>query len=298
MFKHLLIPLDGSLMAEASLPAAVSLSRILGASVTLFHVIERDAPQEIHGQRHLTSPDEAESYLNDIASRFFPADIPVQRHVNSSEVSDVARSIVEHVRELGPDLIVMCTHGRGGLRGFMFGRIAQQVAGLDKTPVLLVPPVPTTGPRMFLWNRILVALDGNPEHEDGLLVASSLAAICKAELCLIMVVRTFNTLSGEEAAKAKMHPGATHVLLDLAEQEANEYMSRLIDTLQVKGVPATTAVYRGDPAKVITSMAEKTKTNLIVLATHGKTGMDAFWSGSATPNVTSRSIIPLLLIPV
>ena len=66
--------------------------------------------------------------------------MPVERHVHGGEVDDVARSIVDHVAELGPDLIVMCTHGRGGLRGFMFGRIAQQVVGLDRTPVLLIPP--------------------------------------------------------------------------------------------------------------------------------------------------------------
>src|SRR5664280_859501 len=113
MFKHLLVPLDGSRMAEVSLPAAVSLARTLGAAVTLFHVIERDAPQDIHGERHLTSPEEARGYLDEVAARFFPADIPVERHVHVGEVNDVARSIAEHVGELCPDLIVMCTHGRG-----------------------------------------------------------------------------------------------------------------------------------------------------------------------------------------
>ena len=60
MFKHLLVPLDGSPLAEAALPAAAYLAQKLGASVTLLHVIEQDAPQEIHGERHLTDPDEAQ----------------------------------------------------------------------------------------------------------------------------------------------------------------------------------------------------------------------------------------------
>ena len=285
-------------MAEASLPAAVYLARTLGALVTLFHVIERGAPQEIHGERHLTDPEEARAYLDEVAVRAFPADIPVERHVHSSEVNDVARSIVDHVGELGPDLIVMCTHGRGGLRGFMFGRIAQQVVGLDRTPVLLVPPATTGAPPTFSCNRMLVTLDGNPDHEEGLKVASSLAKICGAELCLIMAVHTFNTLSGEQAATAKILPSATHALLDLAEQDAKEYLHRHITTLQAEGFTATADVRRGDPAIVIISTAEQTRADLIVLATHGKTGMDAFWSGSATPNVASRSVIPLLLVPV
>jgi nucleotide-binding universal stress UspA family protein len=298
MFKHLLVPLDGSRMSEASLPAAVYLARTLGAAVTLFHVIERGAPQDIHGERHLTSPDEARDYLDEVAARAFPADISVERHVHSSEVDDVARSIAEHVGELGPDLIVMCTHGSGGLRGWLFGRIAQQVVGLGTTPVLLVPPVTTGVSPAFSCNRMLVALDGNPDHEEGLKVAASLARTGGAEVCLVMAVHTLNTLSGEQAATAKLLPGATHALLDLAEKDAKEYLHRHVATLQAAGLTATADVRRGDPVVVILGASKRTMADLIVLATHGKTGMDAFWSGSATPNVTSRSVIPLLLVPV
>ena len=109
MFKHLLVSLDGSRLAEAALPAAVSLAGTLGARVTLFHVMERGAPQEIHGERHLTSLDEAGAYLDEVSARFFPAGMPLERHVHGSEVNDVARSIAEHVAELRSDLIVMCT---------------------------------------------------------------------------------------------------------------------------------------------------------------------------------------------
>jgi nucleotide-binding universal stress UspA family protein len=298
MFKHLLVPLDGSRMAEISLPAAVYLAKASGAAVTLVHVIERGAPQDIHGERHLTSPDEARDYLDEVAARVFPADMPVERHVHAAEVNDVARSIAEHVGELGPDLIVMCTHGRGGLRGIMFGSIAQQVVGLGTTPVLLIPPVMTGTPPAFSCNRILVALDGNPDHEEGLEVAATLANIGGAELCLIMAVHTIGTLSGEQAATAKLMPRATHALLDMAEKDAKEYLHRHMTALLAAGFTATSDVRRGDPAAVILAASKRISADLIVLATHGKTAMDAFWSGSATPNVTSRSVVPLLLVPV
>src|SRR5208282_5925666 len=299
MFKHLLVPLDGSRMAEATLPVAVYLARTLGAQVTLFHVIERGAKQEVHGERHLTDPKEARDYLEEVAVRIFSADIPVERHVHISEVNDVARSIIDHVGELAPELIVMCTHGRGGLSRFMFGSIAQRVVGLGRTPLLLIPPAGTEAPlATFSCNRILVALDGNAEHEEGLKVASSLAKNCGAELCLLMAVHTLNTLSGEQAATAKILPGATHALLDFAEQDAKKYLQRNITLLKTEGVTATADVHRGDPAIVIISTAEQKRADLIVLATHGKSGMDAFWSGSATPNVANRSVIPLLLVPV
>ena len=72
MFKHLLVPLDGSHLAEAALPAAAYLAEHLGASITLIHIIERDVSGEIHGDHHLTTPDEAHAYLEAVAGRSVP----------------------------------------------------------------------------------------------------------------------------------------------------------------------------------------------------------------------------------
>ena len=298
MFKHILIPLDGSHLAEAALPAAIYLARELGARVTLVHVIERDAPLEVHGERHLSDPDEARRYLDEVADRAFPAGTEVEKHVHSSEVSDVALSIAEHVSELGTDLIIMCTHGRGGLRSWVFGRIAQQVVGLGSTPVLLVQPVESGRQPEFSCRRLLVTLDGNPDHEQGLGVAASLAKMCKAELHMVMVVHKYKNLSGEQAATAKILPRATIALLDLAQDEAEEYLHRYVTELQAAGLRVMADVYRGDPVATIVSAAAQKDIDLIVLATHGKTGMNAFWSGSVTPNVASRTFVPLLLVPV
>ena len=129
--------------------AAVYLARALRA-VTLIHAVEEDAPREIHGERHLTGTQEARAYLDEVAARVFPPEIEVQRHVHSDLVKDVARSIAEHAGELDADLILMCTHGRGGLRGFMFGRIAQRVSGFATAPVLLFTRPGRGGGRFFM----------------------------------------------------------------------------------------------------------------------------------------------------
>lgn len=298
MFRHLLVPLDGSTLAETALPTAAGLAVLLGARVTLVHVIERDAPREIHGERHLSEPGEARVYLEDVAVRAFPAGLSVETHVHTAEVSNVPRSIVEHVGELGPDLIVMCTHGRGGVRGWMFGRIAQQVAGIGATPVLLVQPAETGGGPAFSCRRLLVALDGDSDHEQGLSTAAELAGVCGAELHLVMVVPTYSHLSGREAATARMLPGATCAVLDMAEKDARSYLIRHARRLQQAGIPATAEVRRGEPVADILDAAIQSGSDLIVLATHGKTGLDAFWSGSATPAVTGRASRSLLLVPV
>ena len=112
MFKHLLVPLDGSAPAEAALPAAAFLAARCAARVTLLHIIELDAPATIHGARHLHQREEAAAYLEDIRTRAFPAGAAVACHVHEAAMADVAHGIVEHEGELAPDLIVMCAHGR------------------------------------------------------------------------------------------------------------------------------------------------------------------------------------------
>jgi nucleotide-binding universal stress UspA family protein len=298
MFKHLLVPLDGSQLAEAALPAAATLSQVLGAWVTLMHVIERDAPQEIHGERHLSNPTEAGAYLDDVAARTFSPDVRVERHVHTTAVKDVARSIVEHVRELGPDLIVMCTHGRGGLRTWLLGSIAQQVIALGVTPVLLIQPDGVNVTQAFRCQRLLVPMDGNPDHVHGLKVAASLAQACAADVHLLMVVPTLGTLAGEHGTAARLLPSATSTLLDMSEEGATAYLRLHAAELKAREISATVEVVRGDPAGAILRIAQQVQANVIVLGTHGKSGMDAFWSGSVAPQVSSRSHVPVLLVPV
>jgi nucleotide-binding universal stress UspA family protein len=298
LFKHLLVPLDGSRLAEAALPAAAYLAQILGAWVTLVHVIEQDAPQEIHGERHLSAPDEASAYLCEVASRAFPPGLRVEQHVHTAQVSDVARGIVEHGGELGPDLIVMCTHGQGGLRTWLFGSIAQQIIRLGMTPILLIQPSRAEATSEFICQRLLVPLDGNPDHEQGLPVAVGLAQACKADLYLVMVVHTLHTLSGQRAAIARLLPSVSSTLLDLTQEDAEEYLSRQVAQLQARELSVMVEVQRGDPARAIVRAARRVQADVIVLGTHGRSGMDAFWSGSVAPRVSNRAYAPLLLVPV
>ncbi|MGC9197243.1 MAG: universal stress protein, partial [Syntrophobacteraceae bacterium] len=71
-----------------------------------------------------------------------------------------------------------------------------------------------------------------------------------------------------------------------------------IESLRAGGISVSAGVGRGEPVSVIVDCLKKTGADLIVMATHGKTGMDAFWSGSTTPNLSARATVPLLLVPV
>jgi len=298
MFKHILVPLDGSRMAESALPAASFLAEMLHAHVTLMHVVEKNAPSAVHGQSHLVSARDATVYLGEIARQRFSPEIRVDCHVHTAEVENVARSIVEHGSELGNDLVIMCSHGRGQALHLFLGSIAQKVIAGDSRPVLITHPNEQGEPRAFACRNILVPLDGDPEHEQALPVSKELARACTASLHLAMVVPRFANLSGNMTVTGRMLPGTTSRMLDMARQDAEAYSARMAEELRGQGFAASSHVLRGDPAKIIVEAANRASIDLIVLATHGKTGMEAFWAGSVTNKICSRSKVPLLLTPV
>jgi nucleotide-binding universal stress UspA family protein len=294
MLKHILVPLDGSRMAEMALPTAVLLAQKLEASVTLIHVIEHNAPQSVHGDRHLTNQVEASTYLSETAAAYFPAGSQVECHVHTEEVQNVAASIVNHEGEFSPDLIVMCAHGSSGMHEFMVGNIAQQVIAHGKTPLLLLRPDRSGSSPVI--NRILVALDGISEHENGLPLVARLAAAFSASLHLVQVVPTLGTLSGNQAASGRLLPGTTTVMLEIAETEAEEHLAEHVSEWKLAGLHVQAEVRRGDPAPQVVAAAQDS--DLIVIGTHGKAGIKAFWSGSVASKIITQTHLPILLIPV
>jgi len=298
MFRHFLVPLDGSRMAEAALPVAVFLADKLGSRVTLMHVVERNAPSEVHGQSHLKTAGEADTYLKEVAARFFPAGSAVDYHVHETEVSDVAGSIVAHADELNHDLVIMCSHGRGKALHLFLGSIAQKVIGRDSRPVLIAHPDERGEAPEFSCRSILVPLDGDPGHAQALPVSRELAQACGASLLLAMVIPHLTNLAGDMAAPGRLLPGTTSRMLEMASQEAEEYLAAQLEALRVEGVAASAQVLRGDPAKRIMEAGIKARVDLIVLATHGKSGMQAFWSGSVAHKICGYRGIPLLLLPI
>lgn len=297
MFKHILVPLDGSTLAEAALPAALSLAETFNAPVTLLHVIEQDAPEEIHRDRHLTEAGEAEAYLKKIAKQVFPPKIKVDLHVHTSPVADVARSIVDHSSdEIQPDLIILCSHGNSGMHDLVFGNIAQEVAAASGTPVLLIKPDDAIA--QFQLRHILVPLDNESVHDKALATAEELVKAYGAELNMLCVIPTLGTLSGEQAAVSNMLPATATAYLDIAEEIALDHFQEHLNAFKKKGLPATAEIARGDPAPVIAKTAEKISADLILFGTHGHAGLEAFWNRSVAASVARRTQIPILLLPL
>ena len=296
--KRLLVPLDGSMLAESVLPLAAQLARVMEISVTLIHVIEKNAPNEVHGQRHLTLPKQAHDYLNLIADFDIFKGIHIDIHVHEDSVKSVSQSIADHSKELNQDLVLMCTHGSSGIHGMLFGSIAQQVISIGNTPVLIIHPAPENLKTKYSFEKFLIPLDGNPEHERVLGFAFDLAKRCGASVHLMVAIPYFGNMAGELTAADRLLPGTTTRMMDMAASDAEEYLAGLQTNLEQEGLTVSISASRNDPVNAIVQTGKDIRADLIILATHGRRGADAFWEGSITPKIGRSSEIPLLLVPV
>jgi nucleotide-binding universal stress UspA family protein len=296
MFRCLLVPLDGSYLAEAVLPLVERFATVFGAKVMLLHVLERGAPKAVHGARHLCEPEEATTYLEGIADRLRAAGVSAEYHTHEVREGDVARSVVSHAGEEPTDLIVLCTHGSGRVRELLFGSIAQQVVHRGSTPVLLVRPALDGSAPPFEPHRVLVPLDGTAAAEAALDPAGELARTFGASLHLVMVVATQETIRGDRIPAATLLPSATRAALDLERQGAAGYLDGLAARLRAADLSVTTEVRRGDTASALADEAAEPGVGLVVLATHGRAGVQAIWSGSVAAQLLARTRAPVLLL--
>jgi nucleotide-binding universal stress UspA family protein len=317
MFKHLLVPLDGSRLAEMILPITETLARALDAEVTLLHVVETSAPRHVHGDTHLLNQDDARGYLETLAVRLRAENIVTDIHVDMAGVGEVettppvlplvpgtrdttsvVQAIFAHGRELNADLILLTNHGRGGLKQAVNGSIAQQVLQSGAIPVLLVKAESVTPPAPYVCKNILVPLDSSPLYESALDVAADLASALGAMLQLVVIVPTIQTLSPERAATGILLPSSTRAVLDLAEKGATDYLTQKIAQMQARDIHVHARVQRGDIPTQIVAAEQETHIDLLVMATHGRAGLDAFWSGSIAPKVLSHTTAPTILLRV
>src|SRR5579884_3597977 len=212
---------------------------------------------------------------------------------------DVAQSIVAHAADLDADLVILATHGAGGAKRVLFGSVPQQVLRKGVRPVLLIRPPEGQASREAAptdVRRLLVPLDGQPPAEAALPIASVLAQAYAAELVLMHIVPTLTTIPGERASAARLAPSATAASLDLEEAEGRAYIQQMASGLRERGLRVSTWVGRGEPAQSLLEGAAHAAVEMIVMATHGRTGLDAVFSGSVASRIVARFTRPILLV--
>lgn len=296
IFERILVPLDGSRLAEAVLPMVEWLGGLSHSHVTLLYVLERNAPSAIHGERHLASIRDAEAYLREVAQRLQQRGLDVSYHAHETPEGNVASSIEAHAAEIQADLIAMTTHGSGGMRDVLYGSIAQQVLTRSTAPILVTRPQPDSHAIPFRPQQFLVPVDATAASESALPLATGLARATGVALYLVMVVPTEETLSGNRSAAATFLPATTHAVLDAEADEARHYLERLAGVIRQTGVTVTGKVVRGSTVSRLAEESRAPGVGMVVIATHGRAGLQAVWTGSVTARLLGRSGVPILLL--
>ena len=154
MFDNILVPLDGSELSERALPMAQNLAQSFDATIHLIHVVSREnayaaargaesvlvAEMEIDAVRRLNEDrlNRGTKYVDQVGSQLSSTGVKVDSQ-NAVKEGDAAQNIVDHVKDHHIDLVVMSTHGHGGVRRLLMGSVTDRVIRSCVTPVLVVP---------------------------------------------------------------------------------------------------------------------------------------------------------------
>lgn len=290
MYRTILVPLDGSRFGERALPLAMTLAWRLGAKLVLMRAASAAVfPGVDATEAEVHAVDEARAYLVNVQAEWSGQGVGVDIAL---PYGDPASEILQEIDTRQVDMVVMSTHGRSGLGRWIYGSVGEKVLATSPVPVMLVRP---TGHLPALdrdpaHSTILVPLDGSALAEAALPHAEYLAQRLGGKLMLLRVV--------ERAGPAFAYPGTVAPPLpDVdAHPEAELYLAVLAQRLRATGATVETAVREGWAADVIAYGGGEWQPSMIVMATHGRTGVARLLIGSVAVEVVRRSPLPVMLV--
>lgn len=232
-FNKILVPLDGSELAETALAPAQALAEALSADVVLLRVIvplSIKLDPDLYQRLIVSGQNDAKVYLNSIQSRSLFSSIRLK---SEAVVGKAAESIINYAQENEIDLIVMSSHGRSGIGRWVYGSVADKV--LHQTAIAIAIIYPQVETELFAQERLLVPLDGSMQAEQALGPALRLAKAVSAELVLLRVTIMPQNPVGPVAG----WPGSEAVMNE-NEQEARAYLQRVRESLTSGRIPPHT----------------------------------------------------------
>jgi nucleotide-binding universal stress UspA family protein len=201
--------------------------------------------------------------------------------------------IVEAALGQHVSMIVMATHGYSGFKRWALGSVTDKVVHATATPVFIVRAEATARDRPL--RRIMIPLDGSALARQALPLATALAKTSGAELLLMhAIAATIEAYSGFPS-RGRPIPQLAEVLKALRDQATNE-LGAQADELRAQGVRASTQVVQGHAAEVLVDEAARRGVDLIVMATHGYSGLRRWALGSVADKVLHATTTPLLLV--
>ncbi len=298
-FRTILVPLDGSPLAEQAVPLASHIAQRAGSKLRLVLVHRLPpAPLDPVAAKLFTSIELAtrkseRGYLRGIQAKLRDGGMRLTSPVTLTGAPGPA--LAQYVRELGIDLVVMATHGRGGIRRAWLGSVADHLIRNLEIPVLLVRPGEGGAPphRPPGVGQILVPLDGSPLAEEALHPAAELARIWDTELTLLQVVAPVQ-LSIDAAVP--FPSSYDEELTAMGRTQAQDYLDDMVEGVHGQGLRATgVAVVGWNTVDAILDVARPERVALVVLATHGRGGLRRLALGSVADKVVRGAEVPVLV---
>lgn len=309
MFARILVPLDGSSLAEGILPEVAELARLHGAEVMLLRVaLAHTCPGGEASEAQVHAVEEAEGHLAEVERRLVALGITVSRGVRCG---DATEEILDHARARHADLIAMSTHGRRGIVRLMLGSVAEAVLRASPVPVLLLRakasalspagavasgapatvrahPIDLCTPT---FRHILCPVDFSSHSDRAMEYAGELAQHFRADLTVLHVV--YDPL--DITCSHIPHPPLEQLREEMI-REAEQVLQRRMQR-RLRFLPrAKTVVVAGPPYLQIVRHARDHHVDLIVMGTQGLTGLDRLIMGSTAERVVRAAPCPVVSI--
>jgi nucleotide-binding universal stress UspA family protein len=210
-------------------------------------------------------------------------------------LGDPAEEIAAVAEEQHAALIAMASHGYSGLKRWTLGSVTDKVVHSASMPVFVIRNAGRATAEDIAFKRIMVPLDGSELARQALPFATGLAIGASAELTLLQAVAPAIEALPRFAPRGRPLPQLREVLLAMRAQASQE-LNALADELGQHELPVTTLVVNGHAAEVIVDQADQRHADLIVMATHGYSGIKRWALGSVADKVLHAAITPLVVV--
>jgi len=292
MYKKMLVPLDGSELSETVLPYAKELAGRLGLEAILLHV---HSPEEgevalLHQAYIERKADLMKRQVDEVWQKTGSRQGTKAVQVRSKLVAGYpAEEILRYADENDIDLILMATHGRSGIKRWVIGSVAEKVLQASKTPIWLVRAETPKEGTHYRWpeGTTLVPLDGSELSEAVLPHVKALARQQDAKSTNVVLFGVCEPL-----VKSGYYIPETF----MTSEETKKYLAKVGKQLEEAGLSIQIEIRKGKPAEQITKYASEKPFNLIVMSTHGRSGLGRWVFGSVANRILHGASIPILLI--
>jgi nucleotide-binding universal stress UspA family protein len=300
MFDPILVPLDGSLLAECVIPHVIAVARAFDAKVTLLRVLDKrqaaESPQLFDLLNWQIAKTDAKLYLEKIASRLNESGVQAREVVLEGLA---AESIAEFAQSQKMKLIILSSHGHAGLSQWGISSVTQKIIYSAPTSVMLIRArQPVTGEltlREIPYQQIMVPLDGSWRAENVLPTTTLLSRFHKSKIHIVHVVKTPEMARHMPLVREDLE--LSNRIVARNREEAVRYLDQMRLHSPLADIDLKTHLLTSDnAAAALHELAEREHIDLVALSAHGYSGSNQWPYGGMVNNFILYSKVPLLIV--